>query len=96
MVENEETPTLCTSPSKSKEKVLSEILPVRAPFLDRTNNDLGEKDSNMQVPLAGVEISSPTKIITSRDGLLTPERWAINRSPDVLSSESQSRIEKNI
>jgi len=91
MVENEETPTP-TSPSKSKEKVLSEILPVRAPFLDRTNNDLGEKDSNMQVPLAGVEISSPTKIITPRDGLLTPERWAINRSPDVRFANADVKL----
>jgi hypothetical protein len=78
MVENQQT-SLQTSPGKTlKDKNLSEILPVRAPFLDRTNNE-PEKDS--QQPSADVSHMSPTKIITPRDGLLTPDRWAINRSP---------------
>ena len=78
MVENQQT-SLQTSPGKMlKDKNLSEILPVRAPFLDRTNNE-PEKDS--QQPSADVSHMSPTKIITPRDGLLTPDRWAINRSP---------------
>ena len=77
MVENQQT-SLQTSPGKLKDTNLSEILPVRAPFLDRTNNE-PEKDS--QQPSADVSHMSPTKIITPRDGLLTPDRWAINRSP---------------
>eukprot|EP00435_Cladocopium_sp_Y103_P073677 s206_g44.t1 len=92
MVENEET-SLQISPGKTlqKDKNLSEILP-RAPFLDRTNNEnnmnneLIEKDSKDSqqlhaTVLADVSHMSPTKIITPRDGLLTPDRWAINRSP---------------
>ena len=74
MIENEETSL--TSP-KSKDKI-SEILP-RAPFLDRTNDP--EKDSHPPIDASHL---SPTKIITPRDGLLTPDRWAISRSPDRL------------
>ena len=77
MVENQQT-NLQTSPGKTlKDKNLSEILPVRAPFLDRTNNE-PEKDPQ---PSADLSHMSPTKLITPRDGLLTPDRWAINRSP---------------
>lgn len=83
MVENEEI--LQTSPAKNKNS--NEILPVRAPFLDRTNNELGDKDS--QVPIASALDVSPAKILTPREGLLTPDRWAI-RSP--LAERMEVRI----